>query len=365
MDVIGNLGTLFVPTSGRSRAITAENPTGGKGIGGQASGPLGQGRKGRAFLPLAAGETLELCDISGAGIINHIWMTVADHTPKNWFVLRNLVLRMYWDREATPSVEVPLGDFFCNGFGARSLVNSMPIVVNPIGGMNSYFPMPFRDGARITVTSEHPEDLEAFFFQIDYREMDAVSADTEYFHAQFRRENPTAIRTDFTILDGVRGRGKFVGTYLAWTSLSRFWYGEGEVKFYVDGDTDWPTICGTGAEDYFGGAWGFVTPRDGSPVTEETYSTPFLGYPHFAQRDSVRAHIYDGAACPMRGFYRWHIPDPILFETDLRVTIQQIGHDGLRLFERSDDISAVAYWYQREPHAPFPELPNAAARQPR
>ncbi|TCT33064.1 glycoside hydrolase family 172 protein [Martelella mediterranea] len=362
---IGNLNDIFRPAEGRSRAITAENPTGAKGAGGKAAGPLGVARKGRAFLPLPAGAELTLCDIRTPGIITHIWCTTFDQTEKHWFALRNIVLRMYWDDEETPSVEAPLGDFFCNGFGERAIVNSLPVVVNPTGGMNCYFPMPFRKSGRITVTSEHPEDIEAFFYQIDYTEKDSLPEDTEYFHAAFRRENPTAPGQDFVIVDNIRGRGKYVGTFLAWTSLERFWYGEGEVKFYIDGDWEWPTICGTGAEDYFGGAWGFVTPNNGAAVAEQTYSTPFMGFPQFVTRDKVRAHIYDGAALPMRGFYRWHLPDPILFESDLKVTVQQIGHDGLRLFERSDDLCAVAYWYQREPHAAFKPLPDAAGRRPR
>lgn len=360
-----SMNQLFGRMKGRSRAITAENPRGLKGEGGQAAGPLGVARKGKAFIPLAQGETATLVDIEGPGIIQHIWMTVTDQTESGWFVLRDLVLRMYWDGEESPSVEVPLGDFFCNGFGARAVVNSMPIVVNPVGGMNSYFPMPFRKAAKVTITNEHPQEIEAFFYQFDYMLVDELPEDTEYFHAQFRRENPTRLKQDYTIIDGIKGRGKYVGTYMAWTSLSRYWYGEGEVKFYLDGDKDWPTICGTGAEDYFGGAWGFVRPDNGNPVHEQTYSTPFMGFPYFAVTDTTRAHIYDGAACPMRGFYRWHILDPILFEEDLRVTVQQIGHDGKALFERSDDVSSVSYWYQTEPHQAFPELPGVLDRRPR
>lgn len=356
---------LFGKMRGKSRAITAENPRGLKGEGGKATGPLGMARKGKAFISLAQGETATLVDIEGPGIIQHIWMTVTDQTETGWFVLRDLVLRMYWDDEQTPSVEVPLGDFFCNGFGARAIVNSLPIVVNPVGGMNSYFAMPFKKAAKVTITNEHPQEIEAFFYQFDYVLVDELPEDTEYFHAQFRRENPTKLKQDYTIIDGIKGRGKYVGTYMAWTSLSRYWYGEGEVKFYLDGDRDWPTICGTGTEDYFGGAWGFVKYDNGNPVQEQTYSTPFMGFPHFQVTDNTRSHIYDGAACPMRGFYRWHILDPILFEEDLRVTVQQIGHDGKALFERSDDVSSVCYWYQTEPHQAFPALPDVLERRPR
>ena len=359
------MNSIYSRVHGRSRAITAENPSGLKGEGGKAAGPLGVARKGKAFISLSEGETATLVDVEGPGIIQHIWMTVTDQTESGWFVLRDLVLRMYWDDEATPSVEVPLGDFFCNGFGARAIVNSMPIVVNPVGGMNCYFPMPFRKSARVTITNEHPQAIEAFFYQFDYMLVDELGEDVEYFHAQYRRESPTVLRQDYTLVDGIKGRGKFVGSYMAWTSLSRYWWGEGEVKFYIDGDGDWPTICGTGAEDYFGGAWGFVKPDNGNPVHEQTYSTPFLGYPYFSKTDDTRAHIYDGAACPMRGFYRWHLPDPLLFEEELRVTVQQIGHDGKALFERSDDIASVSYWYQTEPHQAFPSFPDVLDRRPR
>ncbi len=363
--MMNTMNQMFNRMHGRSRAITAENPHGLKGEGGKAESPLGLARKGKAFISLAQGETATLVDIEGPGIIQHIWMTVADMTESGWFVLRDLVLRMYWDDEATPSVEVPLGDFFCNGFGARAIINSMPIVVNPVGGMNCYFPMPFRKAAKVTITNEHPQAIEAFFYQLDYLLMDELGDDVEYFHAQYRRENPTVMKKDFTLIEGIKGRGKFVGCYMAWTSLSRYWWGEGEVKFYIDGDGDWPTICGTGAEDYFGGAWGFVKSDNGNPVQEQTYSTPFLGFPYFSKTDDTRAHIYDGATCPMRGFYRWHLPDPILFEEDLRITVQQIGHDGKALFERSDDIAAVSYWYQTEPHQAFPSFPDVLDRRPR
>lgn len=356
---------IYTKTKGKSRAITAENPNGLKGQGGQATGRLGKSRKGKAFIPIAKGETATLMDINDCGVINHIWMTTVDKTETGWFVLRDLVIRMYWDNEETPSVEVPLGDFFCNGFGARALINSLPIVVNPWGGMNCYFPMPFCTTARITITNEHTQDIEAFFFQIDYMLVDEHPRDIEYFHVQFRRENPTQIKKDYTIIDGIKGSGKYVGTYIAWTALSRFWWGEGEVKFYIDGDDVFPTICGTGAEDYFGGAWGFVSPNHGNSVNEVTYSTLFMGYPYFAKQDTVRAHIYDGAACPMRGLYRWHLVDPIIFENDLRVTVQQIGHDGRELFERSDDLSSVSYWYQSEPHHVFPKLLKVEDRRPR
>lgn len=348
----------------RSRAITAENPTGAKGAGGTAAGLLGPGRKGRAWVPLAAGDTLTVADIRGPGVIRHIWMTTPDTTPEGPFVLRNLVLRMYWDDEDSPSVEVPLGDFFCNGFGTRALVTSAPIVVAPTGGMNSYFPMPFRGSARITLESSHPGDIRVFY-QVDYTEGDEIGDDVGYFHAQWRRTDRPRPGEDHVILDGVHGAGAYVGTYVALTALGRYWWGEGETKFFLDGDTDLPTICGTGLEDYAGGAWGFQDrlSRDSEPEVL-TYSAPYFGYPQRETNDTSRRSPYSTAMPPGHGVYRWHLEDPIHFAEDIRVTLQQIGHDGTLLFERADDLCTTAYWYQSSGTARFPELPDAAGRRP-
>jgi hypothetical protein len=349
----------------RSRAITAENPDGAKGAGGAESSLLGPGRKGRAYLPLPTGETLTLADIEGPGVIRHIWITVPDTTPAGAFVLRDLVLRAYWDGEEKPSIEVPLGDFFCNGFGTRARVTSEPIVVAPTGGMNSYFPMPFRRSARLTLTSEHPGDIEAVFFQIDFTHGDELSADVGYLHAQWRRTLRAAPGEDHVIVDGIRGSGTYVGTYIALTALGRFWWGEGEVKFYLDGDTDLSTICGTGLEDYAGGAWAFQDRLTSEHEPEVfTYDSPYFGYPHRESNDTSRRSPYATAMPTTHGLYRWHLLDPIHFAEDLRATLQQIGHDGTTLFERSDDICTTAYWYQTGDHAPYPCLPSAAERRP-
>jgi hypothetical protein len=346
----------------QSRAITAENPDGDVGAGGQASSRLGEGRKGRPCLrDVPPGSTETIAEIDGPGVIRHVWITVPDRTDAGDHVLRDVVLRMYWDGEDDPSVEVPLGDFFCNGHASRADVNSAPIVVAPDGGFNAYFPMPFRESARVTIENEHPGELPAFFYQIDYSLVDELDADTAYFHARWRRERSTPIGEDYAILDGVEGVGHYVGTYLAWTALGRHWWGEGEVKFYVDGDDEYPTICGTGTEDYVGGAWCFNDPSKSDDRFPEprTYSTPFLGYHHYDDGSEGQGRP------PEHGMYRWHIPDPVRFTEDLRVTVQQIGHDGRDLFERSDDVASVAYWYQKEPHAPFPEFPDRAERAPR
>lgn len=345
-----------------TRSITAENPNGAVAAGGQAASNLGPERKGRPCLrDVEPGSTETLADIDGPGVIRHIWITVPDETDAGQSVLRDVIVRMYWDGEDDPSVEVPLGDFFCNGHAMRCDVNSEPIVVAPDGGFNCYFPMPFSESAEITIESEHSAEIPAFFFQIDYTIGSELSEDTAYFHAQWRRENPTTIKEDYTIVDDISGQGHFVGTYLAWTALSELWWGEGEVKCYIDGDEEYPTICGTGTEDYVGGAWCFNDPlkSDETFPSPKTYSTPYLGYP-----------LYDSGADgqggpPKHGLYRWHIPDPIHFKEDFRVAVQQIGHNTRELFERSDDISSVAYWYQAEPHEPFPEFPERNQRLPR
>lgn len=362
-----DLAQLPVPAGVRSRSINAENTTGEAGGAGRASSPLGPGRKGRAYLPLPAGETLVLADISGPGVIRHIWITVADRTEAGPFVLRDVVLRIFWDGEQHPSVEVPLGDFFCNGFATRALVTSEPIVVAPTGGMNSYFPMPFRAHARVELQSQHAADLEHVFFQVDLTTGDTVSDDVPYLHAQWRRSNgTTAPGEDHVILDGVQGRGWYAGTYVALASLHRFWWGEGEVKFFVDGDTTHPTLCSTGLEDYAGGAWAFQDELRAAPEPEIiTFSAPYFGYPYNSHRDSTKASPFSTQALPEHGLYRWHLPDPIYFDEALKVTLQQIGAWNHGLFERTDDISTVAYWYQTGAHAPFPRLPEAPERWPR
>ncbi|HDH99464.1 MAG TPA: DUF2961 domain-containing protein, partial [Firmicutes bacterium] len=333
------LGGLHLAKDVRTRSISAENPTGEKGGGAKAvpdeASParrLGVGWKVRPCITLPAGETVELARIEGPGTIQHIWMTVKAEA------YRDCVLRFYWDGEETPSVEVPLGDFFANGHGLRYNVNSLPVAVNPKGGFNCYWPMPFRKSALITIENQRWEDITGFFYQITYA-LGEVPEEALYFHAQWRRSMTSKERPEHTILDGVRGRGHYVGTFLAWTQLSNGWWGEGEVKFYIDGDTDHPTICGTGTEDYFGGAWCFG----------ETYSTAFLGYPLWRK---------EPGEVPRHAMYRWHIMDPIVFRQDIRVTIQALGWWPDGTFQPlTDDIASVAYWYQAEPHSSFPELP--------
>ena len=359
-------GGLPLITGGQSRAINGENPRGEKGRGGTAASNLGPSRKGSPCLSeIQSGETAVLGEIEGPGVIQHIWITVTDRTSDaDCFVLRDLVFRIYWDGEEKPSVEAPLGDFFCCGFGQGCLVNSLPMVVAPNRGFNCYFPMPFQKGARITVENQHKNPVPAFFFQIDYC-LQKVPENAGYFHAQWRRQRLTEKARDYVVLDNVHGRGQYVGTYLALTTLERYWWGEGEMKFYIDGDEEYPTICGTGTEDYFGGAWSFANQVDGRTV-EQTYCTPFLGYPFYSRHDTTVHNNYHNDDCPpMRGFYRWHIPDPIHFEEDIRVTLQQIGVCHRGLFERQDDVATVAYWYQDKPYTDFPPLPEKEERWPR
>jgi len=360
------LGQLPLLRNGSSRSINAENPNGEKGRGGMAASHLGNSRKGSPCIRgLEPGSSTTLANITGSGIIQHIWITVTDRTEKDHFVLRDIILKMYWDDEKDPSVEVPLGDFFCNGFGRYCQINSQPIAVNPTRGMNCYFPMPFKKRARIVVENRHEVTVPAFFYQIDYCLTEDLPKDIAYFHANWRREKITQLQQDYTILDQVTGKGHFVGMYIALTTLERYWYGEGEVKMYIDGDDNYPTICGTGMEDYFGGAWSFAEQIDGETV-ERTYCTPYMGYPYYSKEDkSVHSDYYNNDTPPQRGFYRWHILDPILFDESIRVTIQQIGTCHKGNFERQDDLSSVAYWYQTEPHKRYDDMLTKEQRRPR
>lgn len=343
------LSNLSLLSNAKSRSISPENFTGAKGQGGMATEgtgkecarDLGQGWKVSPSVIVKAQTNFTLGEIEGPGVIQHIWMTCF---PSHW---RSLVLRIYWDDEEQASVETPIGDFFCNGWCERSNVNSLPIAVNPAGGMNSYWEMPFRKSAKLVVENISEEDA-ILYYQIDYS-LCSVPDNAAYFHAQFRRSNPLPYKEVHTILDGVKGKGHYVGTYIAWGVNNNGWWGEGEVKFYLDGDKDFPTICGTGTEDYFGGAWNWEHPKGEYGI----YSTPFLGMHQVIKPDGLYR------SQQRFGMYRWHIMDPIRFDEDLRVTVQALGwRSGGRYLPLQDDISSVAYWYQTEPHNPFPKLPS-------
>jgi hypothetical protein len=284
--------------------------------------------------------TFTLADVPGEGAIQHIWMTPTGP----W---RHLILRFYWDGEATPSVEAPVGDFFASGWGGYAQISSLAVCVNPGSAFNSYWEMPFRRSFRVTAENLGDEEM-TLYYQIDYALTD-VPSDAAYFHAQFRRTNPLAEKEAYTILDGVRGMGHYVGTYLAWGVHSNGWWGEGEVKFYLDGDHDFPTICGTGTEDYFGGSYNF---ENQATHRYQEFTTPYSGLAQVIRPDGLYS------SQQRFSLYRWHIVDPVRFATDLRVTIQALGWraDG-RYLPLRDDIASVAFWYQAEPHAPFPALP--------
>jgi hypothetical protein len=348
------IGSIPLLDNSQTRSISAENPDGAVGGGAKAKpegdrhagSNLGKGWKARPCIDLPVGSTTTLADIKGPGVIQHIWITC---TSKAY---RDVILRIYWDGEAKPSVEVPVGDFFACGHALRTKVVSLPICVNPCGGFNSYWPMPFRQSARITVENQHREMVGGFFYQITYA-LKPVPEEAAYLHAQWRRSLTTRDYPEHVLLDGVRGRGHYVGTYMAWTQMSNGWWGEGEIKFFMDDDREYPTICGTGTEDYFGGAWGFQ--EEGTH--EQPYSTPFMGMP------LVRQEPHE---VPKYGLYRWHILDPIRFTKALKVTMQALGWWPNGKFQPlTDDIASTAYWYQTEPHADFPALPAVHERWPR
>lgn len=344
-----DLGKLSRLSKAQSHSICAENPTGGKGsgamaevgVGSYASRDLGKGWKVNPYAQVLAGELITIAEETGSGAIQHIWMTLTG----KW---RNLVLRFYWDGSKTPSVECPAGDFFACGWGEFAQVTSLPVCVNPGSGFNCYWEMPFRKGFRITAENRSDEDM-VLFYQIDYT-LTEVSDDCAYFHAQFRRVNPLPYKDVYTILDGVQGRGQFVGLYMAWGVNSNGWWGEGEIKFYLDGDGEYPTICGTGTEDYFCGSYGFENPKT---KRYQEYTTPYAGMPQVLAPDGVYR------SQTRFGLYRWHIMDPIRFQNDLKVTMQALGwRSGGRYLPLQDDIASVAYWYQTLPAATFPKLPD-------
>lgn len=346
------LGTIARLSSAKSRSISAENMDGAPGQGGRATEgtgadaarELGHGWKVSPSIHLPPASVTPIADIEGPGQIQHIWFACRPE------YFRSLVFRAYWDNEENPSVEAPLGDLFCNGWTEPVMVNSLPVSVNAVGALNSYWPMPFRKHARIEIVNLSPEPANGFYYQVDYT-LTEVPEDVAYFHAQWRRVNPLPYKDVHTVLDGVEGRGHYAGVYVAWGSNNNGWWGEGEMKFYLDGD-EWPTICGTGTEDYFGGAWGFHgIGREGY----QTYSTPYLGFHQVIEPDGFRG------SQTRFGMYRWHIMDPIRFEQDLQVTLQALGwrkpKEGKRRYlALQDDIASTAVWYQTEPHNPFSRL---------
>jgi hypothetical protein len=344
-----SLGNLSRLSNAQTRSISAENFTGEKGRGGMSTdGPaancardLGQGWKLSPYIRIAAGERFTIADVTGSGAIQHIWMTPTGR----W---RNTILRFYWDGMDEPSVECPVGDFFACGWGEYAPVVSLPVCVNPGSAFNCYWEMPFRKGFRITVENRDEDEM-VLYYQIDYTLTD-VPDDIAYFHAQFRRINPLPYKGVYTILDGVKGKGQYAGVYMAWGVNNSGWWGEGEIKFYMDGDGEFPTICGTGTEDYFCGSYNF---ENSKTHQYQEFTTPYAGLAQVQRPDGL---YYSQQRF---GLYRWHIMDPIRFETDLKVTIQALGwRSGGRYLPMQDDIASVAFWYQTLPAASFPALPD-------
>jgi hypothetical protein len=350
-----NMGNLYRLSNAQTRSISPENFTGEKGKGGMASlenkdkanmanaahaaRDLGQGWKVNPYIKIKSGETITIAEITGSGAIQHIWMTPTG----NW---RFTIIRMYWDDETEPSVECPIADFFCMGWNEYAPLSSLAVCVNPGSAFNCYWTMPFRKKCKITMENINDAEGMTLYYQIDYALTD-VPEDAAYFHAQYRRSNPDETSV-YTIVDGIKGKGQFVGVYLAWGVNNNGWWGEGEIKFYLDGDTSFPTICGTGTEDYFCGSYNFD--RNGK-YTE--FCTPYSGL--------VQVIRPDGAYRSQQrfGLYRWHINDPVRFEKDLKITIQDLGwHQGGRYLPQQSDIASVCFWYQAHPHAIFPKLPS-------
>ncbi|HEV2859762.1 MAG TPA: glycoside hydrolase family 172 protein [Pyrinomonadaceae bacterium] len=352
--------TLYeMPEGVETRWASGENPTGEKGRGGQANG----GRKGSPTVPIKAGESRVLAEAKGtSGTVRRIWMTFPDRSPR---MLRSLRIDIYWDGSKTPAVSAPLGDFFGVGLG-RMVTFQSALFSNPEGrSFNCFIPMPFKTGMRIVMTNESREDLGELFYDVDYTVGDRHDARTLYFHAHYRRENPTTLQRDYEILPRVEGRGRYLGTNVGvivnQKEFFNTWWGEGEIKIYLDGDRELPTLVGTGTEDYVGTAWG----------------------------QGQYAHLYQGSPVADEGanrwcFYRYHVPDPVYFYRDVRVTMQQIGYladhsrgglvrEGRKLyragpglvekdirtdgkFERADDWSSCAYFYLDRPENNLPRL---------
>jgi hypothetical protein len=353
-----------------SRAITFENPTGARGAGGTAHG----GRKGAPSRLLQPGETVELADIEGPGTVRHIWMTFPPARPE---VMRALWFEVYYDGASEPSISVPCLDFFGLPCGRPVPYHSARASAQEGRGFNAYFPMPFKQRFRMVITNSSNRAL-SFYYQLDYTLQEELPEEAGYLHVSFRRENPTVMYRDFVIADEFKGPGRFLGCAVGIRTIDPArWYGEGEVKVFLDGDRDLPTICGTGLEDYVGSAWGMgahFAHYAGSPLESRPPERPD-GVPDFL------------------GFYRWHIPDPIIFRESLKVTIQQIGFNAFRegqeaefeeynrtnpaagagwtknaapgllasgIAERVDDYCAAAFVYCTTPQ-PVPRLDIAAA----
>ena len=348
------LHSLTIKKNIRTFSVSPENFTGKKGNGAKATlengsaanaaRELGEGWKVNPYIVLKTGETATLANITGQGAIKHFW--IVDSSSAG----RESILRIYFDGQKNPAVCVPLYDFFANADNREyRQISSLPICYNPRRGMNCYFEMPYFKGFKIELENIGSEDV-MVYYQIDCEEKE-IDKDSLYFHASFNRVNPLPYKEVYTILDKIKGNGVYVGTYMHWGVKSNGWWGEGEIKFYIDGDTSYPSICGTGTEDYFGGAYNFDV--DGK-YTE--HSTLYSGLSKVGRTDATYAsqRYFD--------MYRWHITDPIYFKEDLKVTIQALGwrSEG-RYLPLQDDISSVAYWYSDNLEDEYPPIPDKNA----
>ncbi len=347
-----HLSNLFLRHRAESRSISAENPNGEKGGGGKATAKdtlspdsaeaardLGQGWKVSPCRFIAKGEVATIMDCDGPGVIRHMWITF------DTAFYRNAIIRIYWEGQEHPSVECPIGDFMCNSWNKRQNIFALPINVNPTGGMNCYFAMPYKKHVRITVENDSDRDLAHFFYTINYT-LEPVEDDILYFHAQWRRSNPLPYGKAYVMIDNIQGSGHYIGTFMSWQQNNAGWWGEGELKMFIDDDKAYPTICGTGTEDYFGGAWCFG----------QDYSAPFLGFRQVEKRSNET-----GARMTL---YRFHVQDPVYFKKRLRVIMQALGwRSGRRFLPLQDDIASVVYWYQTLPTAAFPTLPDRDKRE--
>lgn len=345
-----------------SRSISFENPTGAPGAGGTAvNSQIGKGRKGAPNKLIEPTETVVLCDIQEKGTIRHIWMTgewinfpwlkVRNMTRSK--LLRSIVIRAYWDDQQHPSIECPLGDFM--GLAHAKIVPFQNSVhsIGENGALNIWLPMPFNKNARITLTNESDVSF-TLFYQIDYTINDQHQDNVGRLHVNFSRENPTTPKVDFEILPKREGKGRFIGAVLGIRTLHPGWWGEGEIKFYMDGDTEYPTICGTGSEDWIA-------------LSYEMQQTPYqyhgCNLRFISDSTTMALDLKTNQMKEMNReyitMYRWHLPDPIYWKKDCRVTIQQIG---CCYYERKDDWSTATFWYEPVPSAPLPEMPDMQAR---
>lgn len=354
------LGALARPHEGRSRRVTSTFRQGKDGKYDPKADPKGDLEEGsnRDNFRVAPGATHVLMDEKGPGVITHIWITFLGSEPQDWAPggaanHQEMLLRIYWDGRAKPGVEAPVGDFFANCFGKRKEVVSLPVVVEDADSYNCFWHMPFQKSARVEIVNQSAKPIALLYYNIDWVEKPSLPDNTPYFHAQYRQEYPVEQGKDYVVLD-TKGKGHYVGTVLAVRTRSPAWFGEGDEKIYVDGEAK-PSIWGTGTEDYFLSAWGL-----------KTTSTPYFGVPYFDQWGIVGGHT---------SAYRWHVNDPLVFNTGIKVTFEHFGwiapdenprNKSTSWNERQDDYSSVAFWYQtgeptfsaRAPHARERTLPS-------